>query len=163
MHLHYLGHFGASVDQLSDNRSLLYDKCIGTCKHCDPRVRESCNFSAFPMVIACCDDCSVLVAGWSIASPVALPNTCVRQRACIRSPSTPNAFQGGELCVVRIFARAREPTRLAHGFLRRCRLHKTCGYRFCSRKKMFKLMATDICGRINIEFYKKNIQRLHVL
>ena len=100
---------------------------------------------------------------WTVASPAALPSTCVRRRACVRSPSTPNAFQGGELCVVRIFARAREPTRLAHGFLRRCRLHKTCGYRFCSRKKMFKLMATDICGRINIEFYKKNIQRLHVL
>ena len=97
------------------------------------------------MVIARCDDCSVLVAGLVYSLARSLAFTCVRQRACVRSPSTSwRALLGGDVCVVRIFAR--EPTRLAHVLLRNRRLQKTCGYRFCSRTKMFKLMAPDMAA-----------------
>ena len=70
-----------------------------------------------------------IVVCWWLGWPYSLAHgptfTCVRQRACVLlSINLLACTPRGDVCVVRIFARAREPTRPAHGFLRYRQLQK---------------------------------------
>ena len=82
-----------------------------------------------------------------MASPAAFPSTCVRRRACVRSPSTSwRALLGCDVYVVRTFAR--ELTWLAHVILRNLLTakKKLVATDFVAAQKMFKLMATGMAA-----------------